>query len=311
MKMPFVYFEGQIVPESMARISIASNSLQYGTTCFAGMRGYFREGEVRIMRMREHHERLMNASKILGMDLFIPFEAFKEIIAGLVKANAPDSDFYIRPFLYSSDEQLSPKKKGLTFQMAIYFVPMGHYFDPSKGMRLMVSSWRKFSDAALPTKAKAGGCYVNSYLATNEALQAGYDEALMTNDHGQIVEASVANILLVYRGRIITPPIGHSQLEGITTRSAIELLKEDGINVAFEPIDRSMVYTADELILTGTAAQYAFASSVDGRQIGSGTGPGPVCTLLRNRFEEVVNRVHPKSKEWISVFNQGGDQHGC
>lgn len=310
MKMPYVYFEGQIVPEAQARISIASNSLQYGTTCFAGIRGYFREGEVRIMRLKDHHERLMHASKIMGMDFFIPFEEFKEIMAGLVQANAPETDFYIRPFLYSSDEQLSPKKKGLTFQMAIYFVPMGHYFDPAQGMRLMVSSWRKFSDLALPTKAKAGGCYVNSFLATNEALQAGYDEALMTNDAGQIVEASVANILLVHRGRIITPPVGHAQLEGITMRSAIELLQEEGISVAYEPIDRSMVYTADELILTGTAAQFAFASSVDGRQLGVKQGPGPVCQLLRNRFDAVINTKHSKSTEWMFRFQLKGEDHG-
>ncbi len=307
MKMPFVYFEQKIVSESEARISIASNSLQYGTTCFAGMRGYVRNGEVRILRMKEHHERLMNASKIMGMDYSIPFEEFKEVIRNLIKINAPNSDFYIRPFLYSSDEQLAPKKKGLTFQMAIYFVPLGNYFDPSKGMRLMISSWRKFSDSALPTKAKAGGCYVNSFLATNEALQAGYDEALMSDDTGQIVEASVANILLVYRGQLITPPLGSSLLEGVTMRSAIELLEIEGIPVQFGKIDRSMVYTADELILAGTAAQFSYASSVDGRQLGSSIAPGPICTLLRSRFEEVINKKHTKSPEWI--FSIEGDKN--
>lgn len=302
MKMPFVYFEGQIVPESEAHISIASNSLQYGTTCFAGIRGYVREQEVRIFRLQEHHERLMNASKILGLDFFISYPEFEGILEGLIKANRPSSDFYIRAFLYSSDEQLAPKKRGLTFQMGIYFVPLGNYFDPAKGMRLMISSWRKFSDAALPSKAKAGGCYVNSFLATNEALHAGYDEALMTDDSGHIVEASVANILLVHRGRIITPPISSSRLDGITLRSAITLLGDEGIKVQFEPIDRSMVYTGSELILTGTAAHFAFAESVDGRQIGTASTPGPICTLLRRRFDSVINKIDPKSTEWMSRF---------
>lgn len=303
MKMPFVYFEQKIVPQSEASISIASNSLQYGTTCFAGIRGYVREGEVRILRMEDHHERLMNASKIMGMDYSIPFNEFKDIIAKLIDVNAPTSDFYIRPFLYSSDEQLAPKKIGLTFQMAIYLVPLGNYFDPTKGMRLMISSWRKFSDSALPTKAKAGGCYVNSFLATNEATKSGYDEALMCDDTGHIVEASVANILLVHRGCLTTPPLGSSLLEGITMRSVIELLQAEGHVVQFGKIDRSMVYTADELILTGTAAQISYAASVDGRQLQTSVTPGPICTFLRQRFEDVINKKHPKSKSWILNFS--------
>lgn len=307
MKMPFVYFENQIVPESEARISIASNSLQYGTTCFAGIRGYVRDGEVRVLRLRDHHERLMDASKIMGMEYSIPFDEFETVIQELTHANQPMTDFYIRPFLYSSDEQLAPKKKGLTFQMAVYFVPLANYFDLSKGMRMMISSWRKFSDASLPTKAKAGGCYVNSFLATNEAIQAGYDEALMSDDAGHIVEASVANILLVHRGRVITPPLGASLLEGITMRSAVALLQDEGIQVHFEKIDRSMLYTAEELILTGTAAQYAYASSVDERQIRTATAPGSICTLLRSRIDDVINKKHSKSKEWITVFKRKGE----
>lgn len=302
--MPFAYFEGKIVPHTKAKISIASHSLQYGTTCFAGMRGYLREGEVHLFRVRDHHERLMHASKILGMEFSIPFEKFEDSIIQLVHANAPQHDFYIRPFLYSSDELLAPKKKGLTFQLAIYFVPFGHYFDPNVGMRMMVSSWRKFSDAALPTKAKAGGCYVNSFLATNEAQQAGYDEALMTNESGHIVEASVANLLLVHRGRILSPPVGYAMLEGITMRTAQALLQDGGLTVHAEQIDRSMVYMADEMILTGTAAGFSFAQSVDGRPIGQGNTPGPLCRMLREKFEAVINRQHPRSLEWVTVVKR-------
>lgn len=299
--MKMVYFENQIIRSEEARISIASNSLQYGTTCFAGIRGYVRNHETLVYRLKDHHERLMDASKIMGMDYFISFEEFQGIITKLIKANNPLTDFYIRPFLYSSDEQLAPKKKGLTFQLAIYLVPLESYFDLSKGMRLMISSWKKFSDAALPTKAKAGGCYVNSFLATNEAIQAGYDEALMTDHTGYIVEASVANILLVHRDRISMPPKGAARLEGITMRSAIELLQGEGIPIHYEPIDRSMVYTADELLLTGTAAQIAFASSVDGRPLRT-EGPGAICSLLRHRFDEVINKKHSQSAHWISTI---------
>ena len=129
----------------------------------------------------------------------------------------------------------------------------------------MVSSWRKISDAIASTKAKAGGCYVNSALAKTEARRCGYDEALMMDEQGNIVEASVANLFIVYRGEVVMPEVGSSMLEGITRRSVIEFLEEEGMPIRSERIDRSMVYTCDELILTGTAAQVMHAHSVDGR----------------------------------------------
>ena len=304
--MPFSFFEGKIVPSEQANVSIASNSLQYGTTCFAGIRGYVRRGEIKIFRLEDHHHRLMNGGKILGMNAFVPFDEFKGIIENLIQANQPESDFYIRPFLYSSTRQLAPKPRGLKFELAVYLVPLGNYFDPHKGMRLMVSSWRKFSDASMPTKAKAGGCYINSFLATAEAMNCGYDEALVMDNEGYIVEASVANLLMVYRGRLIVPEVGSAQLEGITMRTAIELLKMDGYIVEHEKIDRSMVYTCDELLLLGTAAQVSFAESVDNRIIGCQgnpphSGPGPICRLLRKRHQEIVDGEESK---WISRFTK-------
>lgn len=298
--MPYAYFCDRIVPVEQATVSIASNSLQYGTTCFAGIRGYFKNGYVRIFRLEDHHRRLMNAVKIMGMQIDISYIAFQKIIEELVEANCPNTDFYIRPFIFSRDEQLSPKPNGLSFDLAVYFVPMSHYYDPAKGLRLMVSSWRKFSDASLPTKAKAGGCYVNSFLATGEANRCGYDEALMLDDAGHIVEASVANILVVYRNRVLMPETGSAMLEGITMRTVIDLLKDDGITVQFEKIDRSMIYTCEELILMGTGAQITFAQSVDDRLIGQ--QPGIVCQRLRQQFSALLDDAHPRSREWVAEF---------
>jgi branched-chain amino acid aminotransferase len=305
--MPFVYFEGSVKPASKARVSLACNSLQYGTTCFAGIRGYVKENSIQVFRLDDHHERLMNASKIMGFNFNIPYADFYRIIAELIHQNQPATDFYIRPFLFAADEQLSPKPVGLHFDLAIYFVPLGHYFDQQKGMRLMVSSWRKFHDASFPTKAKAGGCYVNSFLATGEALRCGYDEALLMDQEGYIVEASVANLLVAYRDRLILPEIGSAQLEGMTMRTVVELLQEEGFDIRFERLDRSMIYTCSELLLLGTAAQVAFTESVDGRLIGSGT-QGSICTMARKKFQEVIDGKHPKSKKWMTVFARA--QHG-
>jgi branched-chain amino acid aminotransferase len=301
--MPFAYFGEEILPFHQATVSIASNSLQYGTTCFTGIRGYLCDGEARIFRLKDHHERLMQSSKMMGFDFYLPWSEFLSAISRLIQANAPKSDFYIRPFLYTRDLGLAPKSGSLRFELAIYLVPLISYYDPNKGLRLMISSWRKFSDASLPTKAKAGGCYINSFLATNEARRAGYDEALLLDQQGNIVEASVANLLVMYRDRIITPSIGSARLEGITLRTAMTLLQDEGLTVCFDTVDRSMVYGADELILTGTAVQFAFAASVDERSIGpmdtTRQEPGPICQLLRHKLAQVMAMEHPQSEKWI------------
>lgn len=301
--MPFAYFRKGIIPSKEASISIASHSLQYGTTCFGGIRGYFRDEKIRIFRLDDHFLRLQHAAKILGMEVQLSWEDFQKVISDLIQANAPQGDFYIRPFLFSENQILTPRFDGLDFDLAIYVTPLNHYFDPNRGLKLMISSWRKISDISMSTKAKAGGCYVNSALATSEARRCGYDEALMMDEQGNIVEASVANLFVVYRNEIFMPEVGSSMLEGITRRTIIEFLQEEGIPIRSERIDRSMIYTCDELILTGTAAQVMYGNSVDGRVIGHIDTPGPVCQRLRQKFSDVILKIHPKSPDWVTEFN--------
>lgn len=301
--MKFAYFHKRIIPVQDATINIASHSLQYGTTCFGGIRGYYESGKAKLFRLKDHFERLINAAKILGMKTEISWEEFKTIVIELVQANAPQTDFYLRPFFYSEDQVLTPCFDQIDFRLAIYMTPLRHYFDPHRGLRLMVSSWRKVSDAAMPTKAKAGGCYVNSALAKSEATQHGYDDALMMDDQGNVVEASAANIFLVLRGEVIMPEMGSAMLEGITRRTVIDFLEEENIKVRAERIDRSMIYTCDELIVTGTAAQVTFAESVDGRTISQDGEPGPVCQLLRKKLEQAIKGEHPKSSLWLTEIS--------
>jgi branched-chain amino acid aminotransferase len=298
--MKFAYFHTKIVPLQDATINIASHSLQYGTTCFGGIRGYYESGKAKLFRLQDHFERLINAAKILGMKTKMSWEEFEAIVVELVQANAPQTDFYLRPFFYSEDQVLTPCFDQIDFRLAIYMTPLGHYFDPHRGLALMVSSWRKVSDAAMPTKAKAGGCYVNSALAKSEATQNGYDDALMMDDQGNVVEASAANIFLVLRGEVIMPETGSAMLEGITRRTVIDFLEEENIKVRAERIDRSMIYICDELIVTGTAAQVTFAESVDGRKISQDGEPGPICELLRNKLKKAIEGEHPKSSLWLT-----------
>ncbi|MFC1616276.1 branched-chain amino acid transaminase [Patescibacteria group bacterium] len=304
LMMPNAYFRGEIVPSEKAKISIASHSLQYGTTCFGGLRGYYNDGDVTLFRMEDHYERLMNAVKIFGIDYQMSFGEFQEIIFELIKSNNPESDFYMRPFIYSDDEELTPKFE-INFDFALYMISLGDYLDTSKGLRVLISSWKKFSDASISTKAKAGGTYLNSALARSDANRLGYDEALVMDHNWNIVEGSAENLLVVYRGEVITPPTGSSMLEGVTMRTVIDFLKDAKIPLRFEKIDRSMIYTCDELLLTGTAAQVLYAESVDDRMIGKENKGemGPVCKLLRKNFDKLLSGKHPRSKEWLSHLN--------
>ena len=195
--MKFAYFNKEIIEFEKATVSIATHSLQYGTTCFGGIRGYYRNGKVAIFRLKDHYTRLMSASKMLGFEYFVTWDEFKDIVTELVKKNDIKEDFYMRPFVFCKEPRLSPKKAGLDFDLAIYMLPLADYVSSEGGLNLMSSTYRKYNDSAIPTKAKAGGSYINSFLATSDAQRNGYDDALMFDDAGNVVEVSVANIILV------------------------------------------------------------------------------------------------------------------
>ena len=300
LPMPYAFFGGQIVPMEEARLTIASQSLQYGLSCFAGIRVYRGEA-MQVFRLRDHFDRLVTGAKILGMHHDARFEEFFDAVQELAKLNAPEGDFYIRPFFYTACEELGPHFVGRHYQLGIYMVPIGQYYTLDRGLRLMISSWRKYGDASISVKAKAGGAYLNSALSTTEAKLSGFDEALLLDQHGHVVEASVANIILSYRGELYVPPVGSAVLDGYTTRTVLEILKHEGIPVRREPVDRSMVYSADELLLTGTGAQISFTHSVDGRAIGTGT-PGPLCELLRERFGQILRGELFAEKGWLTTL---------
>ena len=300
--LPVAYFRKKLTPIQEASINLSSHSLQYGLTCFAGIRGYVRDGKTKIFRLQDHFNRLKNGAQIMNMPFSTTWEEFLDIIKRLVHANKPTSDFYIRAFQFSEDPSLGPSFIGKDYDFAVYMMELRRYYDMDKGLRLMISTWRKFSDSAMPTKAKGGGCYLNSALATTEARKAGYDEALMMSEEGHIVEGSVANLFIVYRDEVITPDLSEPILDGITRRTIIELLQEEGIPIRLGNIDRSMVYTCNELMLTGTAAQVVYAHSVDGRLIGQGDIAGPICQLLRKKYAEIIAGTHPKSSTWFTTI---------
>lgn len=299
--MKYAYFNEKIIPSKEAKLSVASQSVQYGLTAFAGIRGYCINKKIAVFRLKDHFDRLMDAIKIFGVEHTFSWESFTEILEELITKNQVTEDIYIRPFIYLKEDNLRPLFHQKHFYLGIFFVPIADQFISESGLKLMISSWRKFTDISLPTKAKAGGGYINSALASSEALQLGYDEALMTDSNGYIVEGSVANVFLEYRNTILSPPIASDLLEGITMRSIISFLKDLKYTHCYEPIDRSMIYTAQSLLLSGTAVQVKYAESVDGRIIGN-EFPPKIYVELKKCFQDVITGNNPRYAHWLYHF---------
>ncbi len=303
---PYIFFNNQLVPAKKAVVSVAAHSLQYGTSVFAGIRGYYRDGAIRVLRLKDHYKRLMNASKILGFGFHISYEGFEDIISSLIKVNKPTDDIYFRPFIFCDETRLGPKYErdgSMEFVLSIYMCKLGDYA-PKIGLNLKISSTIKYSDNSISTKAKVGGSYINSFIASYEAIADGYDDVLVMDNSGFIVEANVANILVVYKDRLMVPILCSGALEGITISSVKELLEMEGYKISESFIDRSTIYCASELVVAGTAMKICYTSTVDKRVIGNegGTKPGKVASLAMQKFNDVIEMNHQKSKEWINIF---------
>ncbi|MBA2518550.1 MAG: branched-chain amino acid transaminase [Chloroflexia bacterium] len=286
--LEYAFFEGRIVPFAEAKISIGTHAVQYGTGAFAGVRGYLdADGEtINIFRLPEHCGRLLNSAKLLRAELPFTRESLAETIVSLLKANAPTSDVYIRPFIYKSSIQLTPRLQGLNDELAIYMLTLGDYLDTG-GVKAIVSSWIRVPDHAIPSRGKLSGSYINSALAKDEAEEKGADEAILLDQHGHVAEGSACNLFLVRDGTLITAPITGDILEGITRRTVFQFAQDAGIPTVERTIDRSELYIADEAFFCGTGVQIAQIASIDGRPVGDGR-PGPVGLQLQQMLFDTV-----------------------
>jgi branched-chain amino acid aminotransferase len=295
------YFEGQIVPFADAKISIGTHAVQYGTGAFAGIRGYLdQDGEtINIFRLPEHAARLLNSAKLLRATLPFTRESLAETIVNLVEANAPTTDVYIRPFVYKSSVQLTPRLQGLDNELAIYMLRLGDYLDTESGVKAAVSSWHRVPDNAVPGRGKLSGAYINSALAKDEAEEKGADEAILLDQQGHVAEGSGCNLFLVRDGVLITAHITGDILEGITRRTLIQFARDEGMQVEERDIDRSELYIADEAFFCGTGVQIAPIASIDGRHIGDGR-PGPITMRIRQIFFDTVRGRHPDYAHFLT-----------
>ena len=299
--LPYAYFQGDIVPIEDAKISIATHAVQYGTGAFAGIRGYLdHTGEsVNIFRLPDHTRRLLDSARLLRAKLSVDADGVAQVIQDLTLKNNPRSDIYIRPFVYKSAIELSPRLKDVEDDLAIYQIPFGDYFEMSRPLKFLVSSWVRSADNNIPSRGKITGAYINSAFAKDQAEEAGCDDALMLNSRGKISEASGANFFLVRRGALVTAPVVGDILEGVTRRTVMELAGLLGVPVEERDIDRSELYIADEAFVCGTGAQIAPVGVIDGREVGTGQ-IGPLTGQLQEMFFDIVRGRNASYQHYLT-----------
>lgn len=296
------FFKNRIVPYAEAQVGLLTHTLNYGTGAFAGIRGYWNseEGKLLIFRLPDHVRRLCESARLMRMDLGLSEDAIASAIIDLVRAEGLKCDSYVRPLCYYSDEVIGVRLHGLTASLGIVAVPFGLYIDKADGAHCTVSSWRRPEDNVIPARGKITGSYANSAFAKSDAELAGFDEALLLNHDGHVSEGSGENIFLVRRGTVITPSLNQSVLEGITRRSLITLLRDElGVTVEERAVERGELFNADEVFLTGTAAQITAVTRIDHRSVGSGQ-IGPVTKRLRDLFFDVVRGRAAKYRGWCT-----------
>ncbi len=298
----WVYLDGEFKRYADARLGLMTHALHYGTGVFEGIRGYWspEHEQLFLLKLREHYRRMQNSVKVLKLKIPISLDELCTTSIELIRRNNFRQDIYIRPLAFKSSEEIGVRLHNLKDSFAIYVTPFGNYVDVERGIRCMVSSWRRVDDNAAPARAKITGIYVNSALAKTEAMENGFDEAIMLTHDGHVCEGSAENIFLVRDGKVFTPPTSDNILEGLTRLAMIELLRAElDLEVVERSIDRSELYIADEIFLCGTGAQISPVVDVDRRPIGDGQ-VGPVVDRLQKLYFEIVRGRSSKYRSWLT-----------
>lgn len=296
----FAYFQGKIVPLSEAKVSVVTHAFNYGTGCFEGIRGYWNADseQIYLFRMPEHFERLRSSAKMLRSELPLSTQGLCDISCELVRLGQFREDVYVRPIVYKSAEVVGVRLHDLASEVVLFVVPFGPYLEVDAGIRCCVSSWRRMDDNMAPARGKITGIYVNSAFAKTEAIDNGYDEAIVLTHDGHVAEGSAENLFLVRNGRLVTPALSDNILEGITRSTVIDLARDRlGLEVVERQVDRSELYVADEVFLCGTGAQISPVIEIDRRVVGDGR-VGAVTSKVQRLYFDIVRGRDPRYASW-------------
>lgn len=300
--LPFAWFGGRCVPFAEATLSVATHALHYGTGAFGGMRAIpnpDNSQEILLFRADRHAKRLSESAKLLLTELSA--ETVMDAVRHLLKANKPTKPSYLRPFVYTSDLGIAPRLHDIETDFLIYGIELGDYLSPD-GVTCRISSWTRQEDRSLPLRGKISGAYITSSLAKTEAVKSGFDEALLLNSRGKVSEASGMNLFIVRDGILFTPGVDQDILEGITRASVIELARSIGIEVVERAIDKTELFIADEVFLTGTAAKVTPVRRVESTELATYR---PVMDTLRERLTAITEARDPKFEHWVTRVNIG------
>ena len=295
-----IWYDGKMVPWRDANTHVLTHSLHYGLAVFEGVRAYKTELGTAIFRLKEHTTRLFNSAKIYQMAMPYSMDEIIEAQRQVVRENNLDS-CYLRPLAFYGSEKMGVSPKGSKVHIAIAAWPWGAYLGEDglkKGIRVKTSSYARHHVNVTMPRAKVSSTYANSILANNEAVDHGYDEALLLDTEGYVAEGAGENLFIVRDGKVATPELT-SALDGITWRSIQLLCADHGIPVEARKITRDDVYIADEAFFTGTAAEVTPIRELDGRVIGNGTR-GPITEKLQSAFFDIVSGRNPKYHHWLT-----------
>ena len=294
------YFQNKFVPFKEANISIATHALHYGTGAFGGMRGIpdpENGDRILLFRLDRHCSRLSDSAKLLSYDL--PKDKIEQIIIDFVKKNKPTKSFYIRPFVYTSDLGIAPRLHKIEKDFLIYGLELGDYLPP-EGISCRISSWYRQEDRSLPLRGKISGAYITSSLAKTEAVESGFDEAILMNSQGKVCEASGMNIFMVRNNKLVTPGFNQDILEGITRDSVITIARDIGIEVEERAIDKTELLIADEVFLSGTAAKVTPVKRIESYHLST---ERPVTEKIKAKLTSITQNKESEYKDWITAID--------
>lgn len=294
--LPVAYLQNQFLPFAEAKVSIATHALHYGTGAFGGLRGIpdpANPQQILLFRLDRHCQRLSDSAKFLHYDL--PANKIYEILIDFVKKNKPTTSFYIRPCVYTSDLGIQPRLHKIEKDFFVYGLELADYLSP-EGVSCRISSWYRQEDRSLPLRGKITGAYITSSLAKTEAVESGFDEAILINAQGKVCEASGMNIFLVRNGQLITPGYDQDILEGITRDSILTIARNLGIPTVERAVDKTELLIADEVFLSGTAAKITPVKRIESYQL---PAKRPIAEQLREKLSAITENRDPEYRDWV------------